>query len=274
MPFLKRNGFSIYYRIRGRGIPIIFLHGMGLSHQIWLKTIYQMAKDFCFILFDLRGHGESGEPDEEYGMDEYVDDLDNLINYFELDQVILVGHSLGGMISMAYYLVHPEKVAGLLLVATLAKPPVSEKLVNAVERGVNIFAKSLRYLSKLPEKVVPSSFFQIINTHPHALLMAGNVAYNIDLENELKKIKIPTHIIAGRRDFITPVRAAKKLHQGVKNSTLTIFPLAGHLVMADSPQKFQKWLQHHLDEVVTLMSKSKRKIAAKPLISKLKNDKR
>ena len=120
MSVIDTNGITTYYEDEGAGQPIIFLHGGMSDHQLWAELMQPVTDDFRVIVPDLRGHGQSDTSDHEsYDMELYADDLDALIRHMALDQPLICGLSLGGMVGYVYSIRHPANLAGLI---TLGAP--------------------------------------------------------------------------------------------------------------------------------------------------------
>ncbi|MBW2383329.1 MAG: alpha/beta hydrolase [Deltaproteobacteria bacterium] len=99
------------------GVPLLLLHGFANEAHIWDEFVPHVAPHYRVLALDLRGHGDSDwHPDAAYEYDDYVADLEALIDHLGLERVVLVAHSLGGRISMLYGGRHPEKLAGLVIV--------------------------------------------------------------------------------------------------------------------------------------------------------------
>jgi len=94
--------------------PLIFIHGVGLRGDVWSPQVEYFSNDYQVITYDFLGHGESPLPPEEPVLDDYVEQLNNLLNHLDLSLISLVGHSMGALISVAFALRHPDKVKALV----------------------------------------------------------------------------------------------------------------------------------------------------------------
>jgi pimeloyl-ACP methyl ester carboxylesterase len=128
MPTVEMNGVETYYEDYGNGQPIVVLHGANANHQAWAEQLQPLTDDYRVILYDLRGHGKTGESDlDKYTIDMYGDDLAAFIEALDLNQPIVLGHSLGGMIGYAFADTHPEKLSGLITVGSTTPETFSRK---------------------------------------------------------------------------------------------------------------------------------------------------
>ena len=94
--------------------PLIFIHGVGMRGDVWSPQVEYFCSDYQVITYDFLGHGESSLPPEEPVLDDYVEQLNNLLKYLNLSLISLVGHSMGALISVAFALKYPDKVKALV----------------------------------------------------------------------------------------------------------------------------------------------------------------
>ena len=93
---------------------LIFIHGVGMRGDVWSPQVEYFSNDYQVITYDFLGHGESPLPSEEPVLDDYVEQLNNLLKHLDLSLISLVGHSMGALISVAFALKHPDKVKALV----------------------------------------------------------------------------------------------------------------------------------------------------------------
>lgn len=120
MPWVETNDIETYYDEFGSGRPLIVLHGSTDDHRGWAEQLQPLSDEFHVFVYDLRGHGKTGGSKlDRYTIDTYADDLRAFIAAIELDQrPIVFGHSLGGIIGYNFAANHPDKLAGLITVAS------------------------------------------------------------------------------------------------------------------------------------------------------------
>lgn len=128
MPTVETNGIETYYEDYGSGQPIVVLHGATADHQVWAEQLQPLTDDYRVILYDLRGHGKTGGSDlDRYTVDTYADDLAAFIDALGLDQPVVLGHSLGGMIGYAFADAYPEKLSALITIGSVTPETFSKK---------------------------------------------------------------------------------------------------------------------------------------------------
>ena len=130
---------DISYNIVGKGVPIIFIHGIGSRKYTWNGVIDELKNEYQCITYDLRGHGESVFDESNFTLQDLVEDLENLRSYLNIDKAHLVGHSLGGMIGPSYARKYQNKVLSLSLLSTASFRNISDqkKILNIISKIEN-----------------------------------------------------------------------------------------------------------------------------------------
>jgi pimeloyl-ACP methyl ester carboxylesterase len=177
------KGVKIHYLTEGQGEPVLLVHGLLSSASLnWELpgTVRTLSSSYRVIALDCRGHGESGKPTEEsqYGT-EMVEDLTRLLDHLNIEKAHLVGYSMGGMISMKFLVLHPQRVRSLVL-------------------GGMGWLKSGSPLEQFWEKVPAREENRAIPACMHGLSKLGVT------EEEIKAVRVPVSVIVGDRD---PCRA-------------------------------------------------------------------
>src|SRR5260370_23031441 len=120
MPKIDRNGVKIYYEVHGSGPPLLLTHGYSSTSAMWQGQIEALSRRHNLVLWDMRGHGQSDYPDDPSAYSEAltVADMAALLDEVGATSAIVGGLSLGGYMSLAFYLAHPEPVSALLIIDT------------------------------------------------------------------------------------------------------------------------------------------------------------
>ena len=120
MPFLDRSGVKIYYEDHGHGPPILLSHGYAATCRMWDAQIAAFSQHHRIIVWDMRGHGETDDPEDPaaYSEARTVADMAALLGHYGIERAVIGGLSLGGYMSLGFHLAHPEMVRALMLFDT------------------------------------------------------------------------------------------------------------------------------------------------------------
>ena len=234
--WIGRNGL-----IEGREV-VLFIHGAGGGQYTWSFQKGFFEKRFNPIIIELPGHGESGgKGEEEIGR--YAEHVHAFLGTMGLQKVFLVGHSMGGAIVQTLALIHSEMIKGIVLVGTGVRLKVFPMILNGIMnnfeetvRTITRFAYSQRTSSDLVERGISD-----LMRCRHEVLYGDFLACDrFDIMNEVEKIDLPTLLLCGDEDGLTPVKYSQFIHGRIKGSRLEILPHAGHMVMMESPEAFNE----------------------------------
>ena len=240
--------------------PVVFIHGFPFNSHMWDAQAVLLEKDFFVVTYDQRGHAKSGAGDGQFPLEFLVDDLIGVLDSLNLSKVILCGLSMGGYIALRAIERNPQRVLGLVLCDTRSEADSNEaKLKRAANiktvKGEGVAAFSEGFL----KAVFPSESFTdrkeavdktrlMINASP-PLGVAGALlalATRTDTTASLPNIHIPTLILVGEKDGITPVAAAESMKTKISGSQMFVIPGAGHLSNMDNPTVFNTHLKTFL----------------------------
>ncbi len=246
MPTLRLDGKQISYWIakgNSRGKEhVLFIHGAGGGQFTWVyqKTFFE--KRFNPIILELPGHGESaGEGEGEIGR--YAEDVRAFLKALDLPKLFLVGHSMGGAIVQTLALSFPEMIKGIVLVGTGARlkvfPSVLEGIRNHFEETVRTIVR-FAYSRKTSPELIERGVEELKRCKPEVLYGDFVACDRFDMMDKVEKIHLPTLVICGNEDELTPVKYSQFLHRRIVGSRLEILPDAGHLVMLETPEAFNE----------------------------------
>jgi pimeloyl-ACP methyl ester carboxylesterase len=257
MPSVRIGKKLISYWTGRKGLlegreTVLFIHGAGGGQYTWSYQKGYFEKEFNPIIIELPGHGES-EGDGEQKIERYAEYVSHFIKALGLPKVFLVGHSMGGAIVQTFALTHPGVIRGTILVGTGARlkvlPVILDGIKNDYEetvRKINQFAFSPKSLSMLMEKGVS----YMLQCRPEVLFGDFLACDRFDIMKEVEKINLPTLILCGDDDQLTPVKYSQFLQNRIKGSTLEVLPNAGHMVMMESPQVFNEKIGEFIEKVL------------------------
>lgn len=267
------NGRRLGYRHEGQG-PVLICHpgGPGFS-ALYFGDLAGLGEDFTLVLVDPRGTADSDRPTDPraYLIDDYVDDLEELRSHLGLEQMLLLGHSHGGIVAMAYASAHPDRVERLVLASTLARfakeqeaamrvgmesragEPWYADAKAALEAELAGQFSSDEEMAELVFRELPLYFAKFGNReaayldtlraerlNSDALRLFNNEIFaNFDLREGLNRISAPTLVITGEDDFIAGPACARELAAGIAGVQSIIVPGSGHMIFVDARDRFR-----------------------------------
>jgi len=240
VPFLTIAGEVTYFVYRqGRpvpGPPLVFLHGAGGSHQVWLHQVRGLLGASCYAL-DLPGHGRSAGPGRD-SIAAYAGWLIDFIDAAGLERAVLVGHSMGGAIALDAALRFPDRVAGLGLVATGARLRAAPAVLDGLRADFPAAVHSICdwcYSPQAPPEMVRLGEQQMAETSPEVLYGDFAACNAFDVIGRLGEIAVPTVVVCGADDCMTPPKYAAALRDQIPGAVLHLVEGAGHMVMLERP---------------------------------------
>ena len=230
--------------------PLVFIHGSGDSGRVWRFQVEHFGLQHAIAL-DLPGHGQ--RPDTlptEVTVQEYTQAAYDIVTQeLHLQKPIIVGHSLGGAIALTMALEHGSELGGIILIGTGARLRILPAILADAK---NTPQEARQRLSQIAMASITSpSVSQAVvqeqaKSGSHILYRDLAACDIFDIMNRLYEISIPTLIICGAEDKLTPVKYSEYLHQHISGSTLRVIPNAGHYVMREQAefvnQAIEQWL--------------------------------
>ncbi len=249
----QKQIISIYKQGNSVATPIIFIHGFPYDHLMWENVISILQKTYFCISYDIRGLGGSPCGDGQFTMESFVDDLEEIINELKLDKPVVCGLSMGGYISLRAVERFEEILGGLILCDTKPEADNNEgKLKRAAgikkinELGVQKFVEdfvsgcfteeSVKNLKEYKETLTRSLKSDPVGVKGCLLAMQGRT----DTTPYLEKIKIPTLVICGEEDKLSPPEVMKSMADKIKSSEFVLIPKAAHMTPIENPEAVSK----------------------------------
>jgi pimeloyl-ACP methyl ester carboxylesterase len=235
----------------GTGIPLVLIHGFPHNRTLWAPQLATLRRQYRCIAPDLRGFGESpARP--PYSMDQYADDIAHLLDTLGIERAVIGGLSMGGYITFAFWRRHRERVLGLVLADTRAGADSDEgrqkrrdMIDLARTRGPSAVADAMieGMLGKTTRRERPE-LVRSVNAMLASAPVEGVVGAleammdRPDSTPTLATIDVPTLIIVGEEDVLTPPAESRAMHAAIPGSQLAIIPAAGHVSNLEQPEEF------------------------------------
>lgn len=254
MPSTKIKGYEIYYEVYGKGETIVLLNGIMMSTSSWNSFIDVFSRNNRLVLIDFLDQGKSQKSDKPYDQILQSDIVKGVIDELKIDKIHLVGVSYGGEVALNFALKYQENLSSLILANTTS---YTTQLLRDVGKCWNYAAKNHdgRAFFKATMPFIYSVEFYEENIDwlkkredlfvtifddawYEAYIRLVDSAENLDIREEIEKIKVPTLIISAEYDITTPIRYQKVIHEKIQNSKWVLIKGSGHASMYEKPQEF------------------------------------
>jgi pimeloyl-ACP methyl ester carboxylesterase len=251
LEYVTVGGLRVAVRRRGRGEPVLLIHGGMSDSREWGRQVEDLSRDCDVIAVDVLGCGGSDDPPEEFGLVDHAHILEGTLDALGVSSAHVIGVSLGSVLALALYREHPGAVRSLVLAGayagwagSLPAEEVESRTRMVLETlGRPVGAWGPPFLATVhgvnaPVELVEASMAMLRDVRPEAsrrLVLA--IAY-ADLREMLPSITVPVLLIYGRDDQRAPGAVAERLHAGIPGSGLVVLPGAGHAVNVEAPEEF------------------------------------
>jgi 3-oxoadipate enol-lactonase len=256
---VEAGGIRIAYDRRGSGPPVVLVHGLGgTSKAIWKHLARELQGEFTVVTNDPRGAGASAVPPGPYSLDDFVSDLRALVGELRIERPMLVGHSFGGTIALAYAAEHSAEVAGVVAVggptdlSDAARQGLRDRAKTVEEYGMEAVAETVATNGLAPSfrEDHPEEFRAYIR------LLAGNdpagyaatcrAIADFDLLGRLGRIEAPVLLVGGDLDGVAPPAAQAETAARITGASYVQVPDCGHILPWEKPDTLR-------DEVVRFL---------------------
>ena len=264
MPTIKMNGVDLSYTERGRGMPLVLLHAFPVDSRVWAAQIEALSGKFRVIAPDFRGFGQSKSSDT-FSMDSLAEYVHGLLEAIRAVPCVLAGISMGGYVALSYVRKYPTELRGLILVDTKAEGDTAEqkearqKMVELVRaKGAAAVADQM-----IPRMLAPDAastrpeqaraLREMIEDCPPLTIEHGLLAMRDrpDRSPILPSIAVPTLIVVGDADAITPVSMAESMKGQIPHAELSVIPGAGHLSPLEQPAQVSRAIEQFMGRIAS-----------------------
>ena len=251
MSYASVNNFNLAFDDNGSGLPVILLHGYPFNRTLWDSQVAALRDNFRVITPDLRGFGET-ETSEDATMGRMAQDIAQLMDTLHVPSAILGGLSMGGYVVLSFYKQFPDRVQALVLADTRPQADTEEGKQTRIKQREQILREGMAATadSMLPKLLTPKTVSKrpevvkrirdmILGTKPVGAAAALMGMASRENQTELMpKIAVPTLIVVGREDPITPVQDSEFMHERISGSELVILENASHVSNQEQPELF------------------------------------
>lgn len=280
--FRSFDGTKIYYEVRGEGYPVILNYGIGCLINHWRHQIRYFSQHYKVIAWDYRGHHRSEIPEdrEHLGIDSLAQDLKGLMDHLQIQQASLWGHSFGVEMLVRFYDLFPQMVHDLVFVNGFVENPLrgmfgsdlTESFFQMFKSGYQKLPETLSFLFKTgvqnPLAIKLSAMAGGFNLQLTSLkdieiyargiasmdlsaflqLFEGMLRYNG--KPVLERIQVPTIIIGGKQDSVTPMKHQEEVHRMIRGSEFFMVPYGSHCTQLDMPELVNLKIENFLKSIL------------------------
>ena len=261
MAFARVNGIVLHYRLSGKkGMPCLALaNSLGTDGRIWDQVIGLLADRYQIISYDKRGHGLSTAPAGDYTIDANVADLAGLLDQLGVDRLALAGVSIGGLIGQRFALLHPDRLAALILCDTAAR------LGDAAMWNGRIEAVRSQGLASIADAVMARWFTEPFRRQSPDDLVGWQTMFermpaqgyigtcaalrDADLREAIGAIAVPTLVVAGEQDLSTPPDLVRDMAAAIPGARFELIAGSGHIPSIEQPAVLAGLMTQFFNEV-------------------------
>jgi len=257
MAFAKVNGAVVHYADEGRrdARTIVFINSLGTDFRIWDEVAGPLAASYRVIRYDKRGHGLSDLPAGPALMADYATDLSALLDWLGVDNAVIVGLSIGGLIALELCRLRPDLVAALVLCDTAAKIGTDEswrQRIDAVAHGgIEAIADDVLqrwftqdFRSRKPDELAGWRLM-LTRTPLDGYITACGALMQADLRPQCTDVQIPTLCVVGDEDGSTPVALVRDFAGAIRRARFEIIPGAGHIPCVEKAEVLRCLIEAH-----------------------------
>jgi 3-oxoadipate enol-lactonase len=258
------NGIQLVAVDRGRGVPLLLVHGFPLNHGMWKAQIDACSERCRVIAPDLRGFGDSSVTDGKVTMEQLADDLARLLDAMGVvEPVVYCGLSMGGYVGWEFWAKHRARVRAMILCDTRAGADTPEAAANRLATADRVLREGPGFLAeamipKLSSEVTLKRYPEriealrrmIFSCDPRGIAAASRgMAERIDSTPRLSGIDCPTLVLVGEKDVISTVDEMRGMAQTIRGARFVTIRDAGHMSPMDNPAEVNAAVLSFLGEI-------------------------
>ena len=261
MPSLTTDQGNVHYEVFGRGKPVILLHGWLGSWGLWQQTMADLSGSYRTYALDFWGFGESGKRRVSYAVPDFVSLVDQFMEQMGIDRAPIVGHSMGGTVSLLVSIKYPHRAAKVVVagspiegssLAPMLKLAGYRPLAFVLFNMMGPFRSWMKHFYS-PRICADPRFPEMMDrdlsrTTLESFLRSIASLRRTDLRPLLSQVRVPALGLYGERDKVVEPHQWQPLKYGVPHAQVACFPNAGHFMMLEDPAEFSQRLKSFLDQ--------------------------
>lgn len=233
----------------GRGQTIVLLHGFCENKSLWKGFEENLAEEYRVINVDLPGFGDTPLLESNISIDWYAEQINDLLEELNIEKVVIIGHSLGGYVGLAFAKLYEEKILGLGLIHSNVFADTEERIHTrnktltfleriGIERFINIFVPPLFFDNNTQQKNIEQVIEMGVKTSLHtALEVTKAMRDRPSYKETLQQLQIPVLFVVGKEDMTVPYKVSEEQIHLAQKSIIEILEDVGHMGMYENPKK-------------------------------------
>ena len=263
MTQIRIDDIQMAYTDTGIGRPVVLIHGYPFNRSLWDEQVNALTNSYRVIVPDLRGFGDSDASAGPATMNRLAQDVALLLDHLQIAQAVIGGLSMGGYVALAFYKQFPSRVRALVLADTRAQADTEEGKQARAQQAEKALTEGMAGIADamLPKLLTPETVSKrpeavrrvrdmMLKTKPEGAAAAlHGMAEREDQTQLLPQITVPTLILVGSEDPITPVADSEKMNQSISGSRLVVLEKASHVSNIEQAEQFNKELERFLRQL-------------------------
>jgi pimeloyl-ACP methyl ester carboxylesterase len=279
--FKSFDGTKIYYESRGEGPAIVLCYGIGCLINHWRNQIKAFSENYHVIAFDFRSHHKTGIPQDRsmISVDALARDIHSLMDHLEVSKASVWGHSFGTQVILRSFDMKPEYFHNLVFINGFASDPIAgmfgngiaSRLFDVLKGGFDLLPETLTYiwklginnslavqlsallggfnltLTQLKDVEIYLRGVAAVDLQSFLVLFENMMSY--DARPVFDRVTVPTLIVSGKNDSVTPQAYQEEMHRRIKNSQWLSVPYGSHCTQLDLPDLVNLRIEKFLDQV-------------------------
>ena len=262
MTNIRIDDIQMTYTDEGEGRPIVLIHGYPFNRSLWTEQITELSSTYRVVAPDLRGFGETDATSGTVTMNRMAQDVALLMDHLQMARATIAGLSMGGYVALAFYKQFASRVRALILADTRPQADTEEAKKTRAQQAEKALAEGMGGIADamLPKLLTPETVSKhpdmvkrvrdmMLKTKPEGAAAAlHGMAERDDHTALLAKITVPTLILVGAEDAITPLADSQTMNQSIKGSRLVVLENAGHVSNLERTEQFNRAVLDFLSE--------------------------
>ncbi|MFP7296594.1 alpha/beta fold hydrolase [Neobacillus niacini] len=207
MPYLDEKGVSLYYQVKGNGMPIVFIHPPLLTSENFTYQMEGLSQNFKVITFDIRGHGRSQYSNQPITYEFIVEDIKRLLDHLSIEKAFLCGYSTGASIALEFMLTNSELALGSIIVSGMSEASdfyLRNRISLAVKLAIPRTFSFLAYAITWGNSDSKDTFYKLYNESVKGdvrnIQQYYQYSLNYNCTSQLQNIELPILLVYGKKD--------------------------------------------------------------------------